>query len=66
MPGSGGGSPLTLDELHDTSYNVDGDGPKTEPAEVRRTWYGKKKAELKDGTGTLKPVRQVKVLKPLP
>lgn len=61
MPGAAQDPPLSLDKLNNTSYNVEGDGPKTEPAEVRRTWYGKKKKELKDGTGTLKPVRQVKV-----
>lgn len=53
--------PLSMEHLNATSFDVDGDGPKAEPVEVRRTWYGKKKTELKDGTGTLKPVRQVKV-----
>ena len=61
MPGPGEDGPLSVESLNSTSYNVEGDGPKTEPSEVRRTWYGKKKKELKDGTGTLKPVRQVKV-----
>ena len=61
MPGSADNAPLSVENLNSTSYNADGDGPKTEPLEVRRTWYGKKKKELKDGTGTLKPVRQVKV-----
>lgn len=65
MSRPGDGSPVTLDKLNDTSYFAENDGPKTEPAETRRTWYGRKKRHLEGGTGTTKPVPQVKVLDPL-
>ena len=61
MPRSESGTPVTLDKLNDTSYFADNDGPKTEPIDTKRTWYGLKKRHLEGGTGTTRPVPQVKV-----
>jgi len=51
---------FSIDELNDTNYWSDGDGPKTEPVKTKRTWYGKKKRlPLADNS---EPIPQVKVL----